>query len=64
MGGWRLATEAALGALDGTHTPEVLIDAVWLAEHTSTFGHVIVGEVQELSPMTCRLLVRRCPTNP
>jgi DNA helicase IV len=27
-----------------------------------TFGHVIVDEAQELSPMTWRMLVRRCPT--
>ncbi|GAA2975316.1 AAA family ATPase [Streptomyces enissocaesilis] len=26
------------------------------------FGHVIVDEAQDLSPMTWRLLVRRCPT--
>jgi DNA helicase IV len=27
-----------------------------------TFGHVIVDEAQELSPMAWRMLVRRCPT--
>src|SRR5947208_9629769 len=27
-----------------------------------TFGHVIVDEAQELSPMTWRLLMRRCPS--
>jgi DNA helicase IV len=32
------------------------------ADRTWAFGHVIVDEAQELSPMTWRLLVRRCPT--
>ncbi len=32
------------------------------ADRTWVFGHVIVDEAQDLSPMTWRLLVRRCPT--
>jgi DNA helicase IV len=32
------------------------------ADRTWTFGHVVVDEAQELSPMAWRLLVRRCPT--
>ena len=32
------------------------------ADRTWTFGHVIVDEAQELSPMAWRLLARRCPT--
>jgi DNA helicase IV len=31
-------------------------------ERTWTFGHVIVDEAQELSPMAWRSLMRRCPT--
>jgi len=31
------------------------------ADRTWTFGHVIVDEAQELSPMAWRLLMRRCP---
>jgi len=31
------------------------------ADRTWTFGHVIVDEAQELSPMAWRLLARRCP---
>jgi DNA helicase IV len=31
-------------------------------DRTWTFGHVIVDEAQELSPMAWRLLMRRCPT--
>ncbi|UQW99699.1 AAA family ATPase [Streptomyces sp. RerS4] len=32
------------------------------ADRTWAFGHVIVDEAQELSEMTWRLLMRRCPT--
>lgn len=32
-----------------------------LADRTWTYGHVVVDEAQELSPMQWRLLVRRCP---
>lgn len=32
------------------------------ADRTWTFGHVIVDEAQELSPMAWRVLMRRCPT--
>lgn len=32
------------------------------ADRTWLFGHVIVDEAQELSPMSWRLLLRRCPT--
>ncbi|MFE9258038.1 HelD family protein [Streptomyces sp. NPDC006879] len=31
-------------------------------DRTWAFGHIIVDEAQELSPMTWRLLMRRCPT--
>jgi DNA helicase IV len=31
-------------------------------DRTWTFGHVIVDEAQELSPMAWRLLMRRCPS--
>ena len=32
------------------------------SDRTWTFGHVVVDEAQELSAMTWRLLVRKCPT--
>ena len=31
------------------------------ADRTWTYGHIVVDEAQELSPMQWRLLVRRCP---
>jgi DNA helicase IV len=32
------------------------------ADRTWTFGHVIIDEAQELSPMVWRVLMRRCPS--
>ncbi|MGH3870603.1 MAG: HelD family protein [Pseudonocardiaceae bacterium] len=32
------------------------------ADRTWTYGHVIIDEAQELSPMAWRVLMRRCPT--
>ncbi|CAL9427789.1 hypothetical protein SUDANB95_01974 [Actinosynnema sp. ALI-1.44] len=32
------------------------------ADRTWTFGHVVVDEAQELSPMAWRMVMRRCPT--
>ncbi len=32
------------------------------ADRTWTYGHVVVDEAQELSPMAWRLLMRRCPS--
>ena len=31
------------------------------SDRTWAFGHIVVDEAQELSPMQWRLLVRRCP---
>ena len=32
------------------------------ADRTWTYGHIVVDEAQELSPMAWRMLMRRCPT--
>lgn len=32
------------------------------ADRTWTYGHIVVDEAQELSPMAWRMLLRRCPT--
>ena len=32
------------------------------ADRTWTFGHIVVDEAQEVSPMAWRMLIRRCPT--
>jgi DNA helicase IV len=44
------------GALDGTAAERAAADRTW------TYGHVVVDEAQELSPMAWRLLMRRCPS--
>jgi DNA helicase IV len=47
------------------HEGDALLDSVAdraRADRTWTFGHVIVDEAQELSPMVWRMLMRRCPS--
>ena len=50
-------------APSGTRTSDRLTAAERAAaDRTWAFGHVIVDEAQELSPMAWRLLMRRCPS--
>ena len=43
-----------------THADAVLVDEVaGLLERTSGYGHVVVDEAQDLSPMECRAVARR-----
>jgi DNA helicase IV len=51
-----LADRWADSGPQGTVADRATSDPQW------TFGHVIVDEAQELSPMAWRMLVRRCPT--
>jgi DNA helicase IV len=47
------------------HEGEALVESTAeraRADRTWTFGHVIVDEAQELSPMVWRMLMRRCPS--
>lgn len=50
-----LADGFAEGADRGTTAERAAIDRSW------TYGHIVVDEAQELSPMQWRLLLRRCP---
>jgi DNA helicase IV len=43
-------------------TPHLSVAARAAADRTWAFGHIIVDEAQELSPMAWRLLMRRCPS--
>jgi len=44
-----------------TAADAVLLDeAAGLIERASSFGHVVVDEAQDLSPMQCRAIARRC----
>jgi DNA helicase IV len=46
---------------DGGRTRRSVVDAA-LADRSWTYGHVVVDEAQELSPMLWRVLLRRCPS--
>lgn len=50
-----LAANFAESAERGTTAERAAMDRSW------TYGHVVVDEAQELSPMQWRLLLRRCP---
>lgn len=46
-----------------TTADAVLVDEVaGLLERPETYGHVVLDEAQDLSPMQCRGIARRCPT--
>jgi DNA helicase IV len=46
-----------------TGADAVLIDEiVGMLDRTATYGHVVLDEAQDLSPMQCRGVARRCPT--
>ncbi|MEN3360942.1 MAG: hypothetical protein V7637_4924 [Mycobacteriales bacterium] len=46
-----------------TMADAVLVDEVaGLLERPQTYGHVVLDEAQDLSPMQCRGVARRCPT--
>ena len=43
------------------HGPSLTLAEKASADRTWTFGHIVVDEAQELSPMAWRALLRRCP---
>lgn len=51
-----LAERFAESGPAGTTAERAAADRAW------TYGHVVVDEAQELSPMAWRMLLRRCPT--
>jgi DNA helicase IV len=60
-----LAGEVDAGALADRFRdtgPELTVAERAAGDREWTFGHVIVDEAQELSPMTWRVLMRRCPS--
>jgi DNA helicase IV len=64
MGGQaaQLVSAEALAARFAEHGPQLTVAERAFSDRTWTYGHVIVDEAQELSPMVWRLLLRRCPT--
>ncbi|MEX2099895.1 MAG: ATP-binding domain-containing protein, partial [Acidimicrobiia bacterium] len=57
------AAARSRGQVPWTHADLALVDeARHLIEgHTSTYGHVVVDEAQDLSPMELRMIARRAP---
>jgi DNA helicase IV len=46
-----------------TSADAVLVDEIaGLLQRPATYGHVVLDEAQDLSPMQCRGIARRCPT--
>jgi DNA helicase IV len=56
-----LVSAEALAARFGETGPTFTVAERAFSDRTWTYGHVIVDEAQELSPMMWRLLLRRCP---
>jgi UvrD-like helicase C-terminal domain/PhoH-like protein len=54
---------ARTGQAPWTVSDLALVDEArsWLEGHTATYGHVIVDEAQDLSPMQLRMIARRAP---
>ncbi|MFP5334866.1 MAG: HelD family protein [Actinomycetes bacterium] len=54
-------TAEALADRYATYGPSLTLAERAAADRTWAYGHLVVDEAQELSPMAWRLLVRRCP---
>ena len=58
----QLVTAETLAERFATTGPTFTVAERAYGDRTWSYGHVIVDEAQELSPMQWRLLIRRCPT--
>ncbi len=58
----QLVTAEALAERFATTGPSFTVAERAYGDRTWSYGHVIVDEAQELSPMQWRLLIRRCPS--
>jgi DNA helicase IV len=61
-GGGGLVSAEALAARFADSGPSLTVAERAESDRAWAFGHVVVDEAQELSPMMWRLLMRRCPT--
>jgi len=57
-----MVTAEALAARMQGGTARLTVAERARGDRTWTYGHVVVDEAQELSPMAWRMLLRRCPT--
>ena len=62
FGGGDMVTAEALAQRMSGGTTRLSVAERAASDRTWTFGHVVVDEAQELSPMGWRMLMRRCPT--
>jgi DNA helicase IV len=58
----QLVSAETLAGRFAEHGPQLTVAERAFSDRTWTYGHVIVDEAQELSPMMWRLLLRRCPS--
>ena len=61
MGAYGVVTAEQIAALNETGINRMTAAAAAQADRTWAYGHIVVDEAQELSPMQWRLLMRRCP---
>ncbi|WP_062377370.1 HelD family protein [Demequina pelophila] len=57
-----MVTAEALASRMKSGTARLTVAERARGDRTWTYGHVVVDEAQELSPMAWRMLLRRCPT--
>ena len=57
----KVDAEVLAQRMQGGVTRQSVAERAW-ADRSWTYGHVVVDEAQELSPMGWRMLLRRCPT--
>ncbi|MDN4479535.1 HelD family protein [Demequina muriae] len=56
-----VSAESLAARMKGSETRMSVAERA-MRDRTWTYGHVVVDEAQELSPMAWRMLLRRCPT--
>ncbi len=59
--GGGMVNASMLAARFAQHGPRLTLAEKAANDRTWTFGHIVVDEAQELSPMAWRALLRRCP---
>ena len=57
----KVDAEVLAQRMQGGTTRQSVAERAW-SDRTWTYGHVVVDEAQEVSPMGWRMLLRRCPT--
>ncbi|MFV0633226.1 HelD family protein [Demequina sp.] len=62
FGGGGMVTAESLAARMKGGQSRLTVAERAIRDRTWTYGHVVVDEAQELSPMAWRMLLRRCPT--